>query len=179
MHPSPCQISSSDKSAPHTTFNTMERPSREHLVLGLQRATSPLHGPSMHQPQMEDLTNLSYGYHAKKITVHIIRNIEDCLHGSSVPLFSFNLKSWPYILSKLNTIATLTDVGGIIMDAGDMEYKHNDIKRVDVRLIDNSKCGRNYITPISRSSFMLLVVDHSGNTKFTLQERELQQLTGR
>ncbi|KAK1373041.1 hypothetical protein POM88_029234 [Heracleum sosnowskyi] len=42
-----------------------------------------------------------------------------------------------------------------------------------------AKCGRNYITPISRSSFMLLVVDRTGNTKFTLQERELQQLTGR
>ncbi|KAK1360147.1 hypothetical protein POM88_044621 [Heracleum sosnowskyi] len=42
-----------------------------------------------------------------------------------------------------------------------------------------TKCGRNYITPISRSSFMLLVVDHTGNTKFTLQECELQQLIGR
>ncbi|KAK1379380.1 hypothetical protein POM88_026124 [Heracleum sosnowskyi] len=42
-----------------------------------------------------------------------------------------------------------------------------------------AKCGRNYITPISRSSFLLLVVDHTGNTKFTLEARELQQLTGR
>ncbi|KAK1351314.1 hypothetical protein POM88_054478 [Heracleum sosnowskyi] len=260
--------------------------------------------------------------------------IQDCLHGSSVPPFAFNLRSWPEIVSRLNKITTLTDAGGIIIDAGDIEYKRNDITRVAVTLINSSlaeihvslwgkianlfrielamhrkknvvlivtgllvkinkgkiilsstpatdllfdpncegtshlsqqitetygdficqvperakypyqllrdkdkcepystiqelkhtrlwiyqkfrckaiildilirggrhdgscircknrvcaegsnyycaKCGRNYITPISRSSFMLLVVDRTGNTKFTLQARELQQLTGR
>ncbi|KAK1398559.1 hypothetical protein POM88_008422 [Heracleum sosnowskyi] len=64
--------------------------------------------------------------------------IEDSLHGSSVPLFAFTLRSGMQILPSLNKIATLTDAGGIIIDTGDLEYKRNDIRRVDVTLIDGS-----------------------------------------
>ncbi|KAK1380548.1 hypothetical protein POM88_027292 [Heracleum sosnowskyi] len=39
-------------------------------------------------------------------------------------------------------------------------------------------CGRSFITPISSPSIVLLVGDHTGKAEFTLQLRELKQLTG-
>ncbi|KAK1382510.1 hypothetical protein POM88_020245 [Heracleum sosnowskyi] len=199
----------------------MTRPSGTQLQMQAisteyQGTTLAAHGLRRTQPQMDEFTNLSYGYHAETITVRIIRIwhtfslstyyesatnflllgakndqiwaiadraegdrleqlicrgllynitnfkiiaatgpfkpidtttsivfgartvIEDCLHGSSVPLFAFNLRSWLQILPRLNKIATLTDAGGIIIDTGDLEYKRNDIRRVDVTLIDGS-----------------------------------------
>ncbi|KAK1387915.1 hypothetical protein POM88_016093 [Heracleum sosnowskyi] len=185
---------------------------KQHFGYGAPLAA---HGPCRTQPKREDFTDLSYGYHAETITVHIIRIwhtfslstyyesatnflllgaknnqiwaiadreegdrleqlicrgllytitnfkiiaangpfkpidttktivfgtrtvIEEYLHGSSVPLFAFTLRSWPQILSSLNKISTLTDAGGIIIDAGDLEYKRNNIRMVDVTLIDN------------------------------------------
>lgn len=64
--------------------------------------------------------------------------IEDCLHGSSVPHFKFNLSTWPDIMSNLHSKKHLTDIGGVLMDAGDVVYDRNNVTKVNLTLLDSS-----------------------------------------
>ncbi|KAK1358019.1 hypothetical protein POM88_019961 [Heracleum sosnowskyi] len=64
--------------------------------------------------------------------------IIDYLFRSSIPRLRFSLCTWPTILSRANTNTVLSDVGGVIIDVGNIEYQSNDIKRVNLTLLDRS-----------------------------------------
>ncbi|KAK1402478.1 hypothetical protein POM88_002083 [Heracleum sosnowskyi] len=62
----------------------------------------------------------------------------DYLFRSSIPCLRFRLCTWPTILSRANMNTVLSDVGGVIIDVGDIEYQRNDIKRLKLTLLDRS-----------------------------------------
>ncbi|KAL8132732.1 hypothetical protein AgCh_008273 [Apium graveolens] len=100
------------------------------------------------------------------------------------------------------------DIDGVIMDVGDIEYKHNNVKSLNLTLLDKSHTrfeislwgtkatifkidfehyrNKNVILVVTGllvkkqkcPNIVLLVIDQTGLSEFSLKPTEIEQLTG-